>query len=75
MFRTALDRSLTISGFVVGDLAATHRENFLREVPALIEDGRVIALQHLSEGLASAPDALTSMLLGHHIGKTVVRVA
>lgn len=74
LLRAALDRSLSINGFVVGDIAARHRGEFFARVPGLITSGEIRVLEHVTQGLAGAPEALMSMLEGRHIGKTIIQI-
>jgi len=67
-------KALTVRGFRNYDFLE-HHERFLDEMSALIKAGRVLAHEHIVDGIERAPAALIGMLRGGAPGKTLVRVA
>ena len=61
-------------GFIVSDFYA-RRDEFIREMPSWLKDGRVKYREHVIEGLENAPRGLIGLLRGENFGKTLVRVA
>ena len=68
-------KRLEVRGLVVFDFMKTHYSDFKREMLAWLERGEVVPLEHVFEGLDSAPAALQAMFEGKNLGKTVVKVA
>ena len=48
---------------------------FQRDMSQWVEDGRVVLVEDVTDGLEHAPDALIGVLQGRNFGKAVVRVA
>ncbi|HEX4764930.1 MAG TPA: NADP-dependent oxidoreductase [Lichenihabitans sp.] len=74
MMRAILSRRLTMRGFIVWDLAHL-KADFRREVGAWVADGKIRVLEHVVEGLETAPQGLIDLLAGRNLGKALVRVA
>jgi len=74
IFRAVLTKRLTIRGFIVSDFWGRF-DDFIREVPQWIKDGRIKYREDIAEGLESAPAAFMGMLKGKNFGKQLVRVA
>ena len=74
MFRAVLTKRLTIRGFIVTDFAARF-DDFIRDVPQWIKEGRIKYREDIAEGLENAPAAFMGMLKGKNFGKQLVRVA
>ena len=64
---------LRMEGLLLLDFAKRFREAEA-ELAAWLEDGRLIALEDVFDGLESAPDALIGLLRGDNVGKRMVRV-
>ncbi len=74
MMRAILTKRLTLRGFIVSDFAARY-EDFIRDVPAWVDEGRIKYREDVVEGLENAPRALIGLLRGENFGKLLVRVA
>ena len=64
---------LRMEGILLLDFAKRFREAEA-ELAGWLEDGRLIALEDVFDGLESAPDALIGLLRGDNVGKRMVRV-
>jgi NADPH-dependent curcumin reductase CurA len=74
IFRAVLTKRLTIRGFIVTDFWDRFDE-FIREVPQWIRDGKVKYREDVAEGLENAPAAFMGMLKGKNFGKQLVKIA
>ena len=74
IFRAVLTKRLTIRGFIVMDFWGRF-DDFIRDVPQWIKDGRIKYREDIAEGLENAPAAFMGMLKGKNFGKQLVRVA
>lgn len=72
--RRVLSLSLTVRGFIQDEFAATHTQDFERDMRQWVADGSVRYLEDVVEGLEHAPEAFRGMLKGHNRGKVVVKV-
>jgi NADPH-dependent curcumin reductase CurA len=73
--RAVLTRSLQIRGFINYEFTEQYFDAFLREVGALLREGKVKHLEDVTVGLDNAPQAFLDMIDGRNFGKVVVRVA
>lgn len=73
MMRNVLTKRLTIRGFIVSDFASRHGD-FLRDMSGWVRDGKIKYKEHVTEGLANAPEAFMGLLKGANFGKQLVRV-
>ncbi|NKB52903.1 MAG: zinc-binding dehydrogenase [Rhizobiaceae bacterium] len=74
VWRTILVNRLSVQGFIITD----HYDqfpNFLKEVSALIAQGKVVYRESIAEGLESAPQAFMKLLEGGNFGKQLVAVS
>jgi NADPH-dependent curcumin reductase CurA len=71
---TILQNRLTFRGFLVGDFASQKPE-FLREMGALLREGRVKYREDIVDGIDNAVRAFQGLLRGENFGKLLVRVA
>ncbi len=69
-----IQKSLRIEGFIVSNHAATMDE-FVREVGALLRDGRLKSRDSIVDGLEQAPGAFMGLLEGRNFGKLIVKVS
>ena len=74
LMRSVLSKRINMRGFIVSDFYA-RRDEFIREMPSWLKDGRVKYREHVIEGLENAPRGLIGLLRGENFGKTLVRVA
>lgn len=69
-------KRLEVRGSMVLDhLRSSRYDDFKREMKAWILGGQVKPLEHVTEGLENAPDALQGIFEGRNVGKSIVRVA
>ncbi|MEP1208934.1 MAG: NADP-dependent oxidoreductase [Rhizobiaceae bacterium] len=74
IWRTILVNRLSVQGFIITD----HYDqfpNFIREVSALVADGKVVYRESIAEGLENAPQAFMKLLEGGNFGKQLVAVS
>ncbi|MDX2307825.1 MAG: NADP-dependent oxidoreductase [Hyphomicrobium sp.] len=69
-----IQKSLRIEGFIVSNHASTMDE-FVREVGALLRDGKIKSRETIVAGLEQAPGAFMGLLKGENFGKLIVKVA
>jgi NADPH-dependent curcumin reductase len=74
LFRAVLTKRLLIRGFIVSDFAA-HFNDFIRDMPQWVKEGRIKYREDVADGLENAPTAFMGMLKGRNFGKQLVRVA
>ena len=74
LLRRILTRSLLVRGFIVSEFS-DQMGQFVREVAPLVADGSIRHLEHVVEGLESAPDAFRGLLVGENLGELLVKVA
>lgn len=72
--REILSKSLTLRGFIYAEFVEQHYTEFLREVGALVTDGRIRYREDIVDGLENAPAAFILMLEGGNFGKVLVRL-
>ena len=73
IFRAVLTKRLTIRGFIVSDFWGRF-DDFIRDVPQWIKDGRIKYREDIADGLENAPAAFMGMLKGKNFGKQLVRI-
>jgi len=71
--RQLLVKRLTMRGFLATDHLARCRE-ISDLLATMIEDGDLVYLEEIVEGLAAAPEALERLLAGENLGRLLVRV-
>ena len=74
LFRAILTKRLTIRGFIVSDFWGRFDE-FIRDVPQWIKDGRIKYREDVAEGIENAPATFIGLLKGKNFGKQLVRIA
>ena len=70
-----LRKRLKVQGFIVFSEYGHLYPQFLREMSAWVEEGKVRYREDIVEGLESAPEAFIGLLQGRNFGKLVVRVS
>jgi NADPH-dependent curcumin reductase CurA len=74
IFRAVLTKRLTIRGFIVSDFWGRF-DDFIREMPQWIREGRIKYREDIVDGLENAPETFIGMLKGKNFGKQLIRVA
>ena len=74
VFRDVLTKRLTIRGFIVRDFWDRF-DDFMRDMPQWIREGRVKYREDVADGLENAPATFMGLLKGKNFGKQLVRVA
>ena len=69
----AIGKRLTLRGFIVSD-HQHRRGDFVREVGALLREGKVTARETVLDGIERAPEAFIGLLRGDNTGKMLVRL-
>ena len=72
-WRTILVNRLTVGGFIISDHFDRFGD-FLAEVGPLVNSGKIVYREDVTEGLENAPDAFIRLMSGETTGKTVVRL-
>jgi NADPH-dependent curcumin reductase CurA len=78
LLATVLQKRVRLQGFIVLDHYGDRFEHLLRfrkQMRHWIGEGQVHVQENVIHGLLEAPQAFIDLLSGHHLGKTVVRVA
>jgi len=74
VFRAILTKRLTIRGFIVSDFWGRF-DDFIRDVPQWIKEGRIKYREDIADGLENAPATFMGLLKGKNFGKQLVRVS
>jgi NADPH-dependent curcumin reductase len=72
--REILSKSLTLRGFVFSEFVERYFRQFLREVGALIADGRERYREDVADSLEKAPEAFVGTLDGRNFCKAIIRI-
>lgn len=70
-----LARRVRMQGFIILDHYATRFADFRRDMAQWIDEGRIVLIEDIVDGLEQAPDAFIGLLQGRNFGKLVVRVS
>src|SRR5690606_30738110 len=68
-----IGKRIHMQGFIVRD-HMSDQEEFLNDVSALIESGKVVWEETVHEGLQQAPSAFIGLFSGENLGKSLVRI-
>lgn len=68
-------KEISINGFLITHRGATYRDQFYKEVPKLIQEGKIKYKEDITRGLENAGQALLDQQQGKNFGKTVILVA
>ena len=74
LMNAVLVKSLLIRGFIQDEFWQEMREDFFRDMPAWVRDGKIAYREDIVDGLENAPAAFSHMLKGGNFGKLVIRV-
>jgi NADPH-dependent curcumin reductase CurA len=72
--RQVIAKRLTLRGFINYDFAAEYFSDFVHDVSAWLNEGRIHYREHIVDGLENAPKAFIGMLNGENLGKALVRL-
>ncbi len=73
--RTVLTQRIRMQGFIIFDDYGSRYGEFLQQMNAWVQDGKIKFREDIVDGLDQAPDAFIGMLKGANFGKLVVRIA
>ncbi|EPY51192.1 NADP-dependent oxidoreductase [Schizosaccharomyces cryophilus OY26] len=68
-------KSITIEGFIVMNLIPLYQEEYFREMPKLIAEGKLKYKYDVYKGLGSIPEGLLGVLQGKNFGKALAKIA
>ena len=74
LLRTLLIKRIRVQGFIISD-HYDRMPDFIRDMTAWVESGRVRYREDVIEGLENAPSAFIGLMRGDNFGKRVVKVA
>jgi NADPH-dependent curcumin reductase CurA len=69
-----LQKRVRVQGFIILDHYGERFDVFRNEMDEWVNSGQVKAVEHVVDGLLTAPTALSDLLQGRHSGKVVVRL-
>ncbi|MBS9438481.1 NADP-dependent oxidoreductase [Photorhabdus noenieputensis] len=69
-----LRKRIRMEGFIVTDNYTRRFDEFLRDMSAWFDDGKIKYREEVVSGLENAPEAFIGLLQGRNFGKLVVRV-
>lgn len=75
MLSETLFKRLKIEGFIIFDHYPAYYTDFVREMTALIDSGKIKVREDVVDSLEAAPQGLIGLLQGGNFGKVVVKVA
>ncbi|KAM3356925.1 NADP-dependent alkenal double bond reductase P2 [Capsicum galapagoense] len=67
-------KRISIQGFLIADLMTVYAD-FLSKTVEYLHDGKLKAIEDISQGVESIPSAFIGMFNGDNIGKKIVKVA
>jgi len=73
--RTIIGKKIRIEGFHANDGPPTYPATAFQTFRKLLEEGRLLAKDHVTEGIENLPQAFVYMLNGKNFGKAVVKIA
>lgn len=74
LMRAILVKRLTFRGFIVVDYASQFAD-FINDMRAWLNEGRIKYREDVTDGLENAPDELLRLLKGENFGKKIIRVS
>lgn len=69
----AIGKEITLRGFVVPN-HFDMMDDFLKDIGALIKDGKIVWQETVMEGIEQAPQAFINLFSGENLGKMLVRL-
>lgn len=75
LLATVLGKRVRLQGFIILDHYADRFAAFRRDMTRWIDEGRIVLVEDIVDGLEQAPDAFIGLLQGRNFGKLVVRVS
>lgn len=69
-----ITKRIRMQGFLQSDYIHLF-PRFLEDVISYYEQGKIVYIEDMNEGLESAPSAFVGLFLGENVGKQVIRVA
>lgn len=69
-----IGKRIKMQGFIVGDYAYEVGAEFAENMAQYVLEGKVKAVEHITEGLHNAGAAFVEMMKGGNVGKAVVKV-
>ncbi|CAI0705444.1 NADPH-dependent curcumin reductase [Serratia entomophila] len=70
-----LRKRIRMQGFIIFDDYASGYDDFLQQMSAWVEQGKIKFREDIVDGLENAPQAFIGLLQGKNFGKLVIRVA
>jgi len=70
-----LSKRIRMQGFIIFDDYASGYDDFLQQMSAWVEQGKIKFREDIVDGLENAPQAFIGLLQGKNFGKLVIRVA
>ncbi|KAK9765545.1 hypothetical protein K7432_006047 [Basidiobolus ranarum] len=70
-----LTKRIRFQGFIVSEIAGEYKDQFSKEVPSWLKEGKMIYKEDKMEGIENAPEAFLRLLKGENFGKQVVKLA
>jgi NADPH-dependent curcumin reductase CurA len=68
-------KRIKMQGFIVADYAPELGAEFAKNMGEYVQQGKVKAVEHVTEGIENAGKAWVEMMSGGNTGKAVVKVA
>ena len=72
---TLLKKRIKMQGFIIFDDYGPRFGEFIDQMSAWVEEGRIRFREDMVDGLENAPQAFIGLLEGKNFGKLVIRVA
>ena len=70
-----LGKSITMQGFIVGNLDSKYAEEFYRVIPPKVAKGEILYKEYLNNGFQETGRVLLEVLTGKNFGKSIIIVA
>ncbi|EPX71487.1 NADP-dependent oxidoreductase [Schizosaccharomyces octosporus yFS286] len=70
-----LTKSIKVEGFIVMNLMPLYQEEYFREMPKLIAEGKLKYKYDVYMGLGSIPEGFLAVLQGNNFGKALSKIA